>query len=84
MLEGDAGIGKSALWRAVLHRLADHRVLAARPSEAERRFAFAALTDVLAGVGDDVLDRLPDVQRDAVAAATLPGSARSVRAWPPS
>ena len=43
------------------------------PSEAETRFSFAGLADLLADVVDDVLPELPPVQRRALEAALLLG-----------
>jgi DNA-binding CsgD family transcriptional regulator len=68
VIRGEAGIGKTALWRAGLkaHRAAGHRVLAARPGEEELGGTLVALRDLFddaaaeAGVlepGIDPLDR---------------------------
>ncbi|HEX6238885.1 MAG TPA: AAA family ATPase [Acidimicrobiales bacterium] len=52
VIRGDAGIGKTALWRAGLkaHRAAGHRVLAARPTEDELQGAMVVLTDLFEDV----------------------------------
>ena len=70
---GGPGIGKTALWEAGLCRAGERgiRVLAARPSEAEARHPFAALFDLLEGVGANELDTLPVPQRQALEAALL-------------
>jgi hypothetical protein len=49
LLEGEARIGKAAIWRAATEvaRERGFGVLAARPSEAEQTPAFAALADLL-------------------------------------
>ena len=68
ILLGEAGIGKSTIWSAVVdeaHALGYH-VLTARPSEAEAELPFAVLTDVFAAIDDDLLDELPDPQRLAL------------------
>src|SRR5579862_4905508 len=75
VLRGEAGIGKTTLW---LHGVAaaaaaGFDVLSARPSEAERRFSFAGLIDLLGPRVDDVGRRLPDVQRRALESALLVG-----------
>lgn len=68
LLVGDAGIGKTTIWSAVLDEAAgrDFDRLVARPSEAEAELAFAVLTDLLSRVDGDTLGELPDVQRVAL------------------
>ncbi|MFP3900300.1 MAG: LuxR C-terminal-related transcriptional regulator [Acidimicrobiia bacterium] len=59
VIRGDAGIGKTALWRAGLkaHRAAGHRVLVARPTEDELQGAMVVLTDLFDDVpAGDALD----------------------------
>jgi predicted ATPase len=48
-LEGEAGIGKSTLWRAAVEDALrrGRRVLSARPAESERGLAYAGLGDLL-------------------------------------
>jgi DNA-binding CsgD family transcriptional regulator len=72
-LEGEAGIGKSTLWRAgVEHACArEMRVLAARPAEVETRLLYAGLSDLLEGVLDDVGPELSRPRRRALAGALL-------------
>ena len=73
VLEGEAGIGKTTLWREGL-ALADarsYRVLVARPASPEFEMPFAGLADLLGGSVDDVLPRLPEPQRQALATALL-------------
>ncbi len=74
VLPGDAGIGKTTLWLAGVGAATDrgYRILSARPSEAETRFSFAGLTDLL-GSARDVVAELPTVQRQALEAALLLG-----------
>ena len=52
---------------------AAYRVLSSRPSEAETRFSFAGLTDLLGNAAGDVLPELPPIQRRALEAALLLG-----------
>ena len=70
---GGPGVGKTALWEAGLRRARERgfRVLAARPSEAAARYSFAALFDLMDGIGDATLDALPGPQRQALEAAVL-------------
>ena len=73
LLEGDAGIGKTALWQEAL-RVAgqrDVRVLRSRPSQSEAQVAFAAVGDLLAPALSDGLERLVPVQRRALETALL-------------
>ncbi len=73
VLEGEPGIGKSALWRAGvdLAREAGMRVLTALPAEAETGLAFAGLGDLLDGVLDEVLPALTPPRRQALRVAML-------------
>jgi hypothetical protein len=73
VLEGEAGIGKTTVWREA-EREADAlgaRVLSCRPSASEAKLSFAALADLLSPVEDDVFVALPDPQRDALMVALL-------------
>lgn len=65
---GEAGIGKTTIWSAVVDEAADRGFdrLVARPSEAEAELAFAVLTDLFGRVDGDTLTQLPDVQRIAL------------------
>ncbi len=73
LLEGEAGIGKSTLWRAGVEAARAHgaRVLVSRPAEAEQGLAYAGLGDLLEGVLDDVLPALPPPRRRALEVALL-------------
>ena len=73
VLAGEAGIGKTTVWRAALGeaRERDMRVLVCRPAESEARLSFAGLADLLEPVLDDTLGALPSVQRRALEAALL-------------
>ena len=71
VLTGGPGIGKTTLWDAGLGRARERglRVLAARASGADTRLSFAALIDLLDGVGTDELAALPPPQRGALEVA---------------
>jgi DNA-binding CsgD family transcriptional regulator len=73
LIEGEAGIGKTSLWRAGVERgrRGGFRLLSARPVGAEVRLSFAGLGDLLNEVVDEVLPGLPGPQRRALAAALL-------------
>jgi ATP/maltotriose-dependent transcriptional regulator MalT len=73
LLRGEAGIGKSTLWRAAVDmaRKSGYRVVACRPAWAEVRLSYAGLADLLDEVLDDVLPSLPDPQRRALEIAML-------------
>jgi DNA-binding CsgD family transcriptional regulator len=73
ILEGEAGIGKTTLWREAIRRSTARgfAVLSCRPAEAEVKLSFAALSDLLDPVSDEVFERLPDPQCHALRAALL-------------
>src|SRR5215472_576808 len=73
VLEGAAGIGKTTVWRAGAARAAErsYTVLSCRPAESEARLSFAALGDLLDGLLDRALPRLPPPQRRALEVALL-------------
>jgi DNA-binding CsgD family transcriptional regulator len=73
VLEGEPGIGKSTLWLAGVEesRARGRRVLATRPSEAERGLAHVGLGDLFEGVLDEVLPLLTGPRRRALEAALL-------------
>jgi DNA-binding NarL/FixJ family response regulator len=73
VLLGDAGIGKTALWRAAVEQAdsAGWRILIAEPTEAERALTFAGLGDLLSGVGAAELGRLEAPLRQALEVATV-------------
>lgn len=81
MLEGEAGVGKTALWRRAVDaaRERGYRRLISAPAGAEARLAFAALGDLLDLEIDAVLSALPGPQRLALEVALLrnEGDARS-------
>jgi DNA-binding CsgD family transcriptional regulator len=73
VLSGEAGIGKTSLWRAGLRLSSTQglRVLESRASEAETQTAFATLGDLFAPVAHETVDLLPPVQREALECALL-------------
>jgi predicted ATPase len=70
---GEAGIGKTTVWRAGLDRARERgvRVLVCRPAESEALLSFAGLADLLEPALGEVLGALPSVQRRALEAALL-------------
>ena len=73
LLEGEAGIGKTTLWREGV-RLAAERgaaVLSCRPASHETRLSFAGLADLVEPVLDELRADLPDPQRRALEVALL-------------
>jgi DNA-binding NarL/FixJ family response regulator len=76
VLEGEAGIGKTTVWRAAVEA-AHHRgygVFLARPSESESSLSFLGLGDLLEGVPEDAFESLPQPQRAALESALLRSS----------
>ncbi len=73
VLEGEAGVGKSTLWRAAVEHARAHglTVLSSRPAEAERGLGNVGLGDLLGGVIDDVLAALLIPRRRALQVALL-------------
>jgi hypothetical protein len=73
VLEGDAGIGKTTLWRTAVARAAERglAVLTSSPGAGETRLTFAGLGDFLDGLSDDVFEGLPAPQRRALDVALL-------------
>jgi DNA-binding CsgD family transcriptional regulator len=73
VLEGEAGIGKTTIWRAAVD--AAHArgwlVLASRPARSEQALTLGALSDVFGGLPDDALAVLPEPQRHALEVALL-------------
>jgi DNA-binding CsgD family transcriptional regulator len=73
LLEGEAGIGKTVLWRDALRAAGerDFRILRSSPSQSEAQVAFAAVGDLLSPVLNGGLRHLPPVQRRALETALL-------------
>jgi hypothetical protein len=79
---GEAGIGKTTLWVAAAEAAEAHGylVLSCRPSEAEARFSFAGLADLIGAVVPDVLPQLPRPQGRALEAALALSEPNGARA----
>jgi predicted ATPase len=79
LLEGPAGIGKTAVWQETVarSRSCGCRVLVARPVEAEAKFGLAALCDLLEGFVDPVLPVLVAPQRHALEVALARAEGRT-------
>jgi DNA-binding CsgD family transcriptional regulator/DNA polymerase III delta prime subunit len=72
LLEGEAGIGKTTLWRyGVELARGEWLALACSPTEAEAPLAFAAAGDLLGPYAGEVVGTLPPPQRRALVAALL-------------
>lgn len=73
IVEGEPGIGKTAVWREVLARAdaSSCRVLACGAAELDAQLAYASLGDLLAGVEEDAFASLPTPQRRALEVALL-------------
>jgi DNA-binding CsgD family transcriptional regulator len=75
VLEGEAGMGKTTLWRAAV----DHAdevgliVLQTQPAESETTLSFSGVGDLLDPVLEIALERLPVVQRNALSRALALG-----------
>jgi DNA-binding CsgD family transcriptional regulator len=72
-VQGEAGAGKSTLWRAGIRTAtaAGYRLLRSEPSASETDLSFAGLSDLLAGVLPLVAAQIPDPQREALEIALL-------------
>jgi len=73
VIEGEPGIGKSALWRTIVDEAmaTGRRVLASRPSELEADLSHASLTDLLGPVADEIRPILSPPQHRALDIALL-------------
>jgi DNA-binding CsgD family transcriptional regulator len=73
LIDGEAGIGKTALWRASLDRARQHgaRVLRSAPAESEQSLTLGGLTDLLWDVTAEEMAALTTVQRHALEIALL-------------
>lgn len=72
LLEGEAGIGKTTLWRAGIERARElgFRILESRPVAPERELSFASIGDLLSGTHDEI-GGLPAPQRRALRIALV-------------
>jgi DNA-binding CsgD family transcriptional regulator len=73
VIEGEAGIGKTTLWRAglIAAERMGYRVVVCQPAGAEVRLSFSALSDLLEGQLEEVLTALAGPQRRALEVALL-------------
>ncbi|MGH9124929.1 MAG: helix-turn-helix transcriptional regulator [Acidimicrobiales bacterium] len=76
-IEGEAGIGKTQLWREAVGRARDRGVhtWVARATQSESGLAFAGLADLLDRLDDRDLQALPGPQAQALAVALLRAAA---------
>ena len=82
LLSGEAGIGKTTVWKEGLDgaRRRRYRTLSCGPVEAETRLSYAALGDLLEPILDDTLPTLPEPQRRALEVALLRAPSSGARA----
>jgi hypothetical protein len=68
LLEGEAGVGKTTLWREGVEAAGGRgfRVLECQPVESEAKLSFAALGDLLGPVVDQASATLPGQDLEAV------------------
>ncbi len=73
LIEGEAGAGKTELWRWAVAAARERglHVLAARPAEAEAKLSYAAVGDLLEPDLDAIGAALPEPQRRALEVALL-------------
>jgi DNA-binding CsgD family transcriptional regulator len=73
VLEGEAGMGKTTLWRAAIEQAEEDGalVMRAQPAESETALSFSGLGDLLDPVLGTVLEPLPSAQRGALSRALL-------------
>jgi len=79
LIEGEAGIGKSWLWREAVCAAEErgYRVLACQPTESEAGIGFAGLIDLLRSWVDETPADLPEPQRQALDAALMRSSSEA-------
>jgi DNA-binding CsgD family transcriptional regulator len=73
LLEGEAGIGKTTVWREVTRRAQERAflVLSCRPAESEAKLSLSAVADLLEPVPNGAFGALPKPQRRALDVALL-------------
>jgi DNA-binding CsgD family transcriptional regulator len=79
LLRGEPGIGKSTLWLACIALASErgYQIVSTRPTEAEAKFSYVGLGDLLEGLRAEFLDDLPGPQRVALNATLLRADAPS-------
>jgi DNA-binding CsgD family transcriptional regulator len=82
LLSGDAGIGKTTVWKEGLAGALQrrYRTLSCGPVEAETRLSYAALGDLLEPVLEEALPTVPEPQRRALEVALLRSPSSGARA----
>jgi DNA-binding CsgD family transcriptional regulator len=82
LLSGEAGIGKTTVWKEGLDGALQrrYRTLSCGPVEAETRLSYAALGDLLEPVLEEALPTLPEPQRRALEVALLRAPSSGARA----
>ena len=78
LFEGEAGIGKTTVWRAAcaLAENEGYGLLLARPAQPDQRLSFVGLGDLLMEIELEQFGQLPEPQRLALDAALLRGGVR--------
>ena len=73
VIEGEAGIGKTTVWREGVAgaERRSYRVLRAQPAESESTLSYAALADLIGAVFDEARTALPPPQQRGLEAALL-------------
>jgi len=86
VIEGEAGIGKTRVWKEGLERAeaGGVRLLVSRPGGADVKLAFAGLADLIRDVDAEPLNELPPPQRRALSVALLLETGRGARHRPPA
>lgn len=86
LLEGEAGIGKTAVWREALAEAeaSGCRVLRCVAEQTEARLSFVGLGDLAGALADEFLPALPAPQREALEVALVRRASGSGRAPDPT
>src|SRR4051794_41795613 len=73
LLQGEAGIGKTAIWEGTVAEAAarGRRVLVARPAGSDAALGYMGLADLLDAVFDEIAGALAPPQRRALSVALL-------------
>src|SRR6266849_8356743 len=84
LVEGDMGIGKTAIWREAISgaRVRGFQAMVASPAEADRGLPFAVLGDLFREVPDARWSELPGPQHRALRVALLQADAEGPPAQP--